>query len=1257
MNRYNEIGFFRSRASACLPAIRKILVSAAAAVLSSVSAADRSLIWRDGVGTSVTNAVNWSDPANWLNGEVAGTGDSAFLTNKTTGLLFVRSEKELELAQLFAKVSGEDMTTTSAYQVHFISDYPLKINGTKTPGIASIRLYADVILSESLSKYNDSVLMCGDVNNGAIVLGNMTFTHHMDLYANSAGEERLNPGTTNSYRSASRQAIWYAPQGSSVDVVGQWSQTEGSRYLFRTGEPHALCVGTLVHGTGIPEGAFLKRVFDDGTIEISEPATATVTENDVTFDAFSPKVLQFLSGYDADTGGSGGAIGTSRAQKYRDEDEFTMEIGKIVLSEKFGHRFTTDAGYRPARWLLHDTSGVLGKIYLGDCHIEFAAKLDGTATAVGFPNTYVIQESSGYRSRLVVGAGLSGSIGYVYNFIGTIVKSGEGTLATSLAYETSRNTGTLVVEEGVLELTGDAQHRVKTLAISNGAVLKVSGGTLQVDELVVEPGARIEGGTVELSSFAACTAAWSAGAVCANGGALSCTGSADAVLWEPAATNVAGNPALWFDLSYGESISTATDGDGKERITRLDDVRGEGHMFATNSSSELLGPRLIRDADGKPRLYYAEYKRYEGTDSPDQHYALIWNSRLAGIRSVFKVISKPGGVTGGQFLGCTWDALSGWMRPALQDWNAPLFHSYWVHDDPAISNGEFRINGFLRDWHDGLAYRGGHIDYREEYRFVPQVLEFHLADGPSPEADNCGDYTHVSSDTPRAGGNMLYEILVYTNDLTAAEKLQIRGYLMKKWLNAEAEYAAEEGSTVNAGDVDVGENGWNFGLSAGNLLIKSLTGSGPLEKSGAGTLYLEDHVRPSATLEVAEGKMVLRSEVPDVGDIPEGAYLHVDASEEATYETDESGNVTEWRDRRGGDYPTMMKIGAAGKPKPKQSAWNGLTMIDMPTSEYSTDRYSSGFKFEACDDARSVFSVLISRTNTAPDYVRYDGGVLLGFHGRKEPLERDSVNGIFRYSGGRRTGQIVGGDGWVYYQTTASMLNDYGPGASRGRLNGEYKDFSDTYYNCEGRADMASFVTYEPIWTDALGHSWNTGSSTTPYCFWGAQILGETIVYETALAPSSVNKVEAYLNRKWFGIDTIGYRAASAGSLEVASGAELEIVGNSPVTVSSLSGGGTVDGAVMFASDSELIVPIVDGSIEPLTLTGALTGTAVVRLTGDPKTLPVGTYTLLSAQSVTAEGWSLVFDSPDARRCYVLRRTATGLMLTVIPRGFMIRVR
>ncbi|MBR2341114.1 MAG: hypothetical protein IKA72_01725, partial [Clostridia bacterium] len=45
------------------------------------------------------------------------------------------------------------------------------------------------------------------------------------------------------------------------------------------------------------------------------PTDLTVTENDVTFDAFSPKVLQFLSGYDADTGGSGGAIGTSRAQK------------------------------------------------------------------------------------------------------------------------------------------------------------------------------------------------------------------------------------------------------------------------------------------------------------------------------------------------------------------------------------------------------------------------------------------------------------------------------------------------------------------------------------------------------------------------------------------------------------------------------------------------------------------------------------------------------------------------------------------------------------------------------------------------------------------------------------------------------------------------------------------------------------------------------------------------------------------------------
>ena len=530
-----------------------VLMSAVVAIATisiSASAADRSFIWREGVGTSVASAAEWFDSENWKGGAAAQTtSDYAYLTNKTSGRLFIRADRALTIGRLDARgglsassldiVDAKNLTTNDRYQVHFISDYPFAI-AESSPGVSYVRIYADIVLPDS-DGYHNSILMCGDINNAAPLTFNTGFTHHMDLYANATGEVRVNPGTTNSFKQSWGDAVWYAPHGSSADVVGQWSQTEGSRYLFRTGAAHVLCAGTTVSGDGIPSGAFLKRIFDDGTIEISAPAGETIAENSITFGAFSPKVSQFVNTYDATASSD---VGDSYAQKYRDEDEFTMEIGKMTLPANKGRRFATKTWCRPARWLLHDATGVLGKIYMNDCHLEFASKVDGDASAVGLPNTYVVQEKAGHKSRLAVGVGLSGSIQCISNLVGTVVKDGPGALRTSLAPNSSRNTGVLVVEQGVLELTGDTEHYVKTLAISNGATLKISGAALRVDGLEVASGARIDGGAVLVPSLAACSAARAAGLLCTNGGNLSCIGTDGPVMWEPAATNVTGNPAL-----------------------------------------------------------------------------------------------------------------------------------------------------------------------------------------------------------------------------------------------------------------------------------------------------------------------------------------------------------------------------------------------------------------------------------------------------------------------------------------------------------------------------------------------------------------------------------------------------------------------------------------------------------------------------------------------------------------------------------------
>jgi hypothetical protein len=138
------------------------------------------------------------------------------------------------------------------------------------------------------------------------------------------------------------------PRGSDEDIVGTWSQTEGSPFLSRVGDEHALCVGTTVTGDGIPDGTFLKRAFPDGTIELSAAATNTIAANSLTFAAFAPdfsahiyRIYQYNSVN----------LVTIRAQKYRATDKVrftTYTQPSSVSLASYGLKITTESGFVPA---------------------------------------------------------------------------------------------------------------------------------------------------------------------------------------------------------------------------------------------------------------------------------------------------------------------------------------------------------------------------------------------------------------------------------------------------------------------------------------------------------------------------------------------------------------------------------------------------------------------------------------------------------------------------------------------------------------------------------------------------------------------------------------------------------------------------------------------------------------------------------------------------------------------------------------------
>ena len=169
----------------------------------------------------------------------------------------------------------------------------------------------------------------------------------------------------------------------------------------------------------------------------------------------------------------------------------------------------------------------------------------------------------------------------------------------------------------------------------------------------------------------------------------------------------------------------------------------------------------------------------------------------------------------------------------------------------------------------------------------------------------------------------------------------------------------------------------------------------------------------------------------------------------------------------------------------------------------------------------------------------------------------------------------------------------------------------------------------------------------------GGLKYGEVALFERRLTADEIASTEAYLAKKWFGIDTPGYGAA-ADAVTVAAGASLTVLGDG-FSADSLGGGGTITGDVKL-SDGGGIVAVVkeDGTIDGMTVNGdiCLNG-GTVALTGAVSNIVPGTYTILSADTIVNGGGS--WTPPTLRRfLFSISVTGTEVTLTVSKHGLMI---
>ena len=179
----------------------------------------------------------------------------------------------------------------------------------------------------------------------------------------------------------------------------------------------------------------------------------------------------------------------------------------------------------------------------------------------------------------------------------------------------------------------------------------------------------------------------------------------------------------------------------------------------------------------------------------------------------------------------------------------------------------------------------------------------------------------------------------------------------------------------------------------------------------------------------------------------------------------------------------------------------------------------------------------------------------------------------------------------------------------------------------------------------------------------GGLMFGEILLYTNFVGQAESKQIEAYLLKKWKGIDTPGYTAATLDRLTLENGATVKVFGGAPLTVTTLNAaGGAVEGSVKLATNAVLEVPVLaDGTLGAITLGADFDYSAgvAVRLVGNVEKAVPGTYAVVTSPAVTAADaakWSFA-DPAAAKRTYAFSVIDGAVRVSVSKFGVVLIVR
>ena len=510
--------------------------------------------------------------------------------------------------------------------------------------------------------------------------------------------------------------------------------------------------------------------------------------------------------------------------------------------------------------------------------------------------------------------------------------------------------------------------------------------------------------------------------------------------------------------------------------------------------------------------------------------SLKWETAVTSVRSVFVVL---GSQEGGAFV------LGGTATPHFHRGNRgntflPITKDnalYGWDVSSHVVNGTTYLDGARVANPTSQALSGGY-----------QLIEVLTLDAVTADLFG-GDRAFAD----RAGGLRLAEVIVYDRLLTEYERVQTENYLMAKWFGRTAPGAGL--GTVKVAD--------QTGIRADGspMTVHRLIGEAAVVKVGSDTLTLRDTTAFTGTVEVTAGTLNLAVPAAPLAP-PAGTLFWVDASCPGTIDTDTTGGVTEWRDVTGnGRYARPF----AGRSAPtlRGNDFAGLPAVDMGPYGIAG---SAGMLWNArLTGMRTVAWVLGSQTS---------GGYLLGatnattFHRGPPPEGGQIAVTNFTYR------NYMLSSSWGAATPTAAYTNGVPVNTTVTSLSGGYQIIVMTWSG----GTYADGFAFDRLMGDR----------------YGGQRLAEFLVYDRVITEQERSDLDAYLNQKWFGVQTAGYALpVTHTGVILHEGAALTMNGGEQSVVA-LSGSGVVSNGTLAVTEN-LSPGLADAACATLAVAGNLT--------------------------------------------------------------------